>query len=256
MQALINKKASGFKVKVTENIYLSPNICKILIECPEIAKNAKPGQFVSIFCENLTLRRPFSISKIVGNIFSIIYNIKGEGTEFIASLKKGSDIDLIGPLGNGFKLENKKTLLLGAGAGVAPMLFLAQALDSKNIEYSMLSGFRSMVEISELNRANSIVVTDDGSSGIKGSVNDYIEKIIESKGIEKIYSCGPTPVLKQAVAVAAKYNIDVEVALEKVFACGIGVCMGCVIEIIEDGIVKNKRICKDGPVFRGESLVW
>jgi dihydroorotate dehydrogenase electron transfer subunit len=244
------------KVEIVENIAISDNMYKLVICAPDIAKNASPGQFVSVLCDDLVLRRPFSIAGIEGNNIVLIYALKGQGTGYMAELNKGDNLDILGPLGKGFNITNQKALLLGAGVGIAPMLCLSQKLENNGTPFHFLSGFRKNISMSELNTPYSQIITDDGSSGFEGKVNDYLASTIRQYGIEKIYTCGPIPVMSYAVEMAKEYNIDIEVAMEKKFACGIGVCMGCSIEINKNGQIVNQRICKDGPVFDGKAIVW
>lgn len=254
MKLLENSTCRNYLSEVVENRQLSQNMYKISVYSPAVATVSKPGQFVSVLCKDLTLRRPFSIASIDGDIFSLVYNLKGEGTMYMSALKSGVDIDVVGPFGNGFNLTKEKALLLGAGAGIAPMIFLSQAMKDQNIEHFCMAGFRTNFDIP--NVRPDLIITEDGSSGVQGLIGDYIDTIVKSNNIRKIYACGPTAVLKQSVESAKKHNIAVEVAIEKVFACGNGVCMGCSIQTFENGELKNKRVCKDGPVFDGRVLVW
>ena len=244
------------KVEIVENIAISDNMYKLVICAPDIAKNASPGQFVSVLCDDLVLRRPFSIAGIEDDNIVLIYALKGQGTAYMAELNKGDNLDILGPLGKSFNITDQKALLLGAGVGIAPMIFLSQVLTNKNIPFQFLSGFRKNLSILQLKTPYSQIITDDGSSGFAGTVNDYLASTIIQYGIEKIYTCGPIPVMRYAVEVAQKYNIDIEVAMEKKFACAVGVCMGCSIEVNKNGQIINQRICKDGPVFDGKEVVW
>jgi len=210
---------------------------------------AAAGQFISVLCNNKTLRRPFSIAGFDKNkkTITVLFKKKGEGTEYISNLKKGDLIDFLAPLGNGFNIkENKKSLLIGAGIGIAPMLFLKDELSKKNIENYLISGVKSNVE--------SIIGADKSVCG--GSVLDDIEQIIADKNIEIIYGCGPAVVLKKLTRIAAKHNIDCYIAMEKIMACSIGVCRGCVIKLKRDNKTVNAAICKDGPVFKGSEVIW
>jgi len=242
--------------QVISNYKISDDIYRARFKCPEVATNAKPGQFVSILCSDLILRRPFSIAKAQDDWFEVIYKIKGKGTTIISNFKNEDEVDLIGPLGKGFNLTSQKALLLGAGVGSAPVIFISQYLKMQKTPYVMLNGFRNKVEIPELEEESSYIVTEDASTPYKGSVNDYVEKMIVEHNIEKIYTCGPSVVMKHAVEMARKYDIEIETAMEREFACGIGVCMGCNIKIYQDNKLINKRICKDGPVFNGKDVVW
>ena len=209
-------------------------------------EDVKAGQFVSILCPNKTLRRPFSVADFEKGTFSVLFKLKGDGTKYLSSLKKGDTVDFIAPLGNGFKIENKKSLLVGAGIGIAPMLFLKKELNQKNIENYLITGFKAQNE----------VIEGSDKNVIGGSVLDDIETLIEQYKPEVIYSCGPLIVLKLLSQTAQKYNIQTQLALEKVMACSIGVCRGCVIKIKKDNDIKMASVCKDGPVFDGSVILW
>lgn len=253
MQLQTKHKIKGpYIVDVLENIMLSEGIYKLVLRNKTIADNAQPGQFVSILCEDLILRRPFSVANAKDDTFEIIYKVKGKGTKFLASLKSGSKADVIGPFGNGFTVENKKSLLIGCGVGVAPTLFLSNKMDKARIKYSFIPCSQTSLGFSD----DYTIITEDGSQGLKGRLDNYLEDIINKEKPEKIYTCGPNQATAYICQVAQKHNIPVEAALEREFACGTGVCMGCVIQIKQDGNIVNKRICKDGPVFKGNDILW
>ncbi|MDD3237479.1 MAG: FAD-binding oxidoreductase [Candidatus Gastranaerophilales bacterium] len=216
---------------------------------------SNPGQYVSILCNNLSLRRPFSIAFNKQDRIGVLFKEKGEGTKFIKSLTVGDNIDFIGALGNRFNIRNEKSLLIGAGVGVAPIFYMKNKLEELNIDYKMYSGFSSKSDIPQRFDLGCIF-TDDGSFGKKGSVVDYLEEIIENYKPKIIYACGPRIVLQKTAQLAQKHHIASQIAMEKVMACGIGVCRGCVIRIIKNGKEQNATVCKDGPVFKGEEVVW
>ncbi|MFH0702428.1 MAG: dihydroorotate dehydrogenase electron transfer subunit [bacterium] len=260
MSELLVKKTEKLLLiaNVINNLKLDDNIYQITLNCREVAENALPGQFISVLCKDKVLRRPFSIAYTDQDNFEIIYKIKGEGTNYISSLKSGDNLDIIGPLGNGFNIldKNKKALLVGGGVGVAPLIFLSKILEEKQISYVLLAGFQKLLNIQNFPHSKSFIVTEDESSGFAGRINDYLEDVINTHKPEKIYACGPKPVLKFVTEMAIQHDIEIEVALERDFACGIGVCMGCTIQIKKNNKLVNKRICKDGPVFDGRSIIW
>lgn len=222
---------------------------------PHTPVDIKPGQFVSVLCDNLTLRRPFSVMDYEDGVISILFKKKGAGTTYISNLKQGDEIDFVGPMGNGFNIERKKSLLISAGVGSAPVFYLHKKMEELDVENFFASGFVSKEEIPS-NLEFDMVTTDDGSEGKKGSIVNYIEGLILSFNPEKIYCCGPEIVLKLIVQTAEKHSIKTEVAMEKVMACSIGVCKGCVIKIKKDGKIQNATVCHDGPVFDGGDVVW
>ncbi len=209
-------------------------------------KKCYPGQFISILCPNKTLRRPFSICGFDKKNITVLFKLKGLGTSYIASLQKGDKIDFLAPLGNGFELDNKKALLVGAGIGAAPIFFLKQELDKKKIDNFFISGFKTDKE----------VIKGADKTFVGGSVLDDIEKIINEKNIEIIYACGPVVVLKKISEIALNHNIIAQLALEKVMACSIGVCRGCVIKLMKKQEIVTASVCKDGPVFLGSEIIW
>lgn len=228
-----------------ENIEkVADNTFKIEIKSP--LDVAFAGQFISILCENKTFRRPFSIAGFKEGVLTVLFKLKGEGTNYIKSLKKGSKVDFMGALGNGFKIENKKSLLVGAGIGIAPMLYLKEELNKKGIENFLIAGFKCEKEV--IKGADKVV--------LGGSVLDNLENLIDEFKPEVIYSCGPNIVLKLLSKIGEKKGIETQVALEKVMACQIGVCRGCVIQIKDKNGAKNATICKDGPVFSGSEVIW
>jgi dihydroorotate dehydrogenase electron transfer subunit len=215
--------------------------------------NIEPGEYSSILCDGLTLRRPFSVADFKNGKITVLFKKKGKGTQYISNLKIGHEIEFSAPLGNTFKIEDKKTLLIGAGIGVAPLFYLNKKLKEIGVETFFAAGFLSTQDIlGEFDFAS----TDDGSNGNKGSICDYLESLIIDFKPEKIVSCAPRPVLKIVSETAQKYGIESEIAMEKIMACGIGICRGCVIQVKKDGKIQNATVCKDGPVFKGEEVVW
>lgn len=240
------KKNYQGKIKSIKNIALETY--EMIIESE--LENAKSGQFISILCENKTMRRPFSISDFEKqdkkSLTTILFKAKGEGTNYLKSLNIDDKIDFLAPLGNGFKIENKKSLLVGAGIGIAPMLFLKKELNKNNVENFLISGFKAQNE----------VIKGSDKTLVGGSVLDNLEQLIEDKNIEIIYSCGPKIVLQKIDELASKKNIKAQLAVEKVMACSIGVCRGCVIKLIRDNKIAHYSVCQDGPVFSGGEIIW
>lgn len=245
--------AVKFKALILENKEIANQIFSMWIKAEEIVKEAKPGQFISLYCRDLSrmLPRPISICEIdkVNARIRIVYRVAGKGTKEFSELKENDQIEVMGPLGNGFTLEGKKALLIGGGIGIPPMLELAKQL---KCEKQMVLGFRDdTFLIDEFNDFGDVYVsTEDGSNGTKGNVIDAIkENHLEA---DMIFACGPTPMLRGIQAYAIENNITAQLSLEERMACGVGACLGCVCKSKETdhhSYVKNKRICKDGPVF-------
>lgn len=232
--------------KINEQVY------SIVFSSPTLTQ-IQPGEYVSILCEELTLRRPFSVADFSEGKITVLFKKKGQGTEYISRLKVGDSIEFSAPLGNTFKIENKKTLLIGAGIGVAPLFYLRKKLAAAGAQTYFSAGFLSSADV--LGEFD-FVSTDDGTFGAKGSICYYLEQLIKDFEPQKIVSCAPAPVLKIVAETAKKYGIESEVAMEKIMACGIGICRGCVIKVKKDGMIQNATICKDGPVFDGAEVIW
>ena len=234
----------NLKGKVENNKEIALNTYKMDIKSN--LESIKAGQFISVLTQNRTLRRPFSVAEFNKNTISIIYKLRGEGTKYLSTLKKGDTVDFIAPLGNGFNIQNKKSLLIGAGVGIAPMLFLKSELKKNKIDHFLISGFKTGNE----------VVKGSDKTVVGGSVLDNINKLIEEYKPEIIYSCAPLVVLKIICELGVKYNIKTQIALERLMACSIGVCRGCVIKLNKNNELINASVCKDGPVFEGSEIVW
>ena len=220
------------------------------------AKTAKAGQFISMYTNDGSklLPRPISICEIdrEGGKLRVVYRVTGEktGTEQFSKMKAGDTIPVIGPLGNGFPLIEKKAFLIGGGIGVPPILELAKSL---NCEKQIIVGYRDAQTFlkKELEANGTLYIsTEDGSVGTKGNVMDAIRE--HSLEADIIYACGPTPMLRALKSYAEENGIECYLSLEERMACGIGACLACVCKSKEKdhhSNVNNKRICKDGPVF-------
>lgn len=234
--------------EVNKNVYLIKIFASTL-------EDIQPGEYISILCEGLTLRRPFSVADFENNTVTVLMKKRGQGTKYLSGLSVGGKVEFSAPLGNTFKIENKKTLLVGAGIGVAPLIYLNKKLNEAGGKTYLATGFLTKDDIINTFKPD-FVSTDNGSNGNKGSICDYLEKIIDEFKPEKIVSCAPHPVLKIVSEAAKKHNLECEVCMEKVMACGIGVCRGCVIKVKQGDAVVNKTVCKDGPVFAGKEVIW
>lgn len=235
---------------------IAKDIYSMWISTKAIAREAKPGQFVSVYTKDASrlLPRPISLCEIdrEKDALRIIYRIAGDGTREFSRLRAGDTIDILGPLGNGFPLEEakgKRVMLMGGGIGIPPMLETAKAIQGEKI---IVSGYRDELFLTEeLNAAGQLyLATEDGSAGTKGNVLDAVKA--NRLEADLIFACGPTPMLRAIKAYALDKGIPCWVSMEEKMACGIGACLACVCKSTEvDGHsqVHNKRICKDGPVF-------
>lgn len=235
---------------------IAKDIYSMWISTKAIAREAKPGQFVSVYTKDASrlLPRPISLCEIdrEKDALRIVYRIAGDGTREFSRLRAGDTIDILGPLGNGFPLEEakgKRVMLMGGGIGIPPMLETAKAIQGEKI---IVSGYRDELFLTEeLNAAGQLyLATEDSSAGTKGNVLDAVKA--NRLEADLIFACGPTPMLRAIKAYALDKGIPCWVSMEEKMACGIGACLACVCKSTEvDGHsqVHNKRICKDGPVF-------
>ena len=225
----------------------------------EAANSAKPGQFIDVYVndDSKLLPRPISICEVKDNRLRIVYRVVGGGTKLMSTYQDGAQIDIIGPLGNGFAMRDGKAILVGGGIGIPPMVELAKQLSDKIGKENVISvmGYRDELFLTEeLEKYSTVVIaTEDGSTGTKGTVVD----VLNENGVsgDVMYACGPIPMLK-ALRDWAK-DIECQISLEERMACGIGACLACVCktkEKDEHSNVCNKRICKDGPVFDAKEI--
>ncbi len=244
--------------KVLKQDMLMDGIYSMWIQAEEIASQSVPGQFISVYTRDggKLLPRPISLCEIdkEAGTLRIVYRVAGEGTKEFSSYQTGDPIEIMGPLGNGFPLKEKKAFLIGGGIGIPPMLELAKQL---NCEKQMVLGYRDQLFLNEdfEKYGNVYVATEDGSSGTRGNVLDAIRE--NHLDAEIIYACGPTPMLRALKAYAAENGIECYISLEEKMACGIGACLACVCkskDVDAHSHVHNKRICKDGPVFAAEEV--
>ncbi|MCL2071420.1 MAG: dihydroorotate dehydrogenase electron transfer subunit [Oscillospiraceae bacterium] len=256
---------------VIEKTAISAGIYSYEILCPEVAELAKPGQFVHIKIDGFTLRRPISICEIdhKNGSLRIVFEIRGQGTAKLTDINVGDNIDMIAPLGNGFNLPpdihpNRRVVLVGGGIGVPPLLSVAKVMKENA---TAILGFRSYDKIilaGDFKQADAHVIpcTDDGSVGFHGAVTIPLAQELAKGDVDKVYACGPEPMLKAVIAECEKSLIDCEVSLEERMGCGVGACVVCACEVkqkspSDDSAVVHTmaRVCKDGPVFDGKVVV-
>ena len=246
------------EAKIIRQDEIATDIYSMVIQAPEIASQAVPGQFIDVYSADGSklLPRPISLCEIdrAAGTLRIVYRIAGKGTKEFSMLTSDHTITILGPLGNGFTKEDKKAILIGGGIGIPPMLQLAKEL---SCEKSIVLGFRDEEFLSEEFEPYGTVYksSDNGAIGVKGTVMDAIRQY----GIEgtEIYACGPTPMLRAIQSYALEHGIEAQLSLEERMACGVGACLACVCkskEIDDHSQVKNKRVCKDGPVFYAEEV--
>ncbi|MFA5099569.1 MAG: dihydroorotate dehydrogenase electron transfer subunit [Candidatus Omnitrophota bacterium] len=260
-------KTQRIKAKIKSNTRVAQGYYKLAIAAPAVAKTAKPGNFLMLkVCggNEPLLRRPLSIhsaGRIGPGIVELLYEVVGPGTGILSHKKSGQQIDVIGPLGNGFSIgacgPRSHVILVAGGMGVAPLVFLAQRVKADKV--TVLIGARTSAHIlcgSDFRKLGCDVriATDDGTRGFHGRVTGLLENILarKAKTAPVLYGCGPKPMLKAMSGLCSKAGVAAQISLESHMACGIGACLGCVVQT-KDGF---QRVCKEGPVFQADELVW
>ncbi|MBI4335836.1 MAG: dihydroorotate dehydrogenase electron transfer subunit [Candidatus Omnitrophica bacterium] len=272
------------KARVLKNERVCGPYWKMAFESIKFARVAQPGQFMLVKaseCSDQLLRKPLGFHRVEKNSIEALYEVVGRGTEILSRRKPGDVVDVIGPLGNGFKYRSPVTshqspVLIAGGIGVAPLVFLAEKLVGGarcaplHQRPIVLLGAKTKSCVLCEKEFNDLgcdvrIVTDDGSKGHKGFVTDTLKLILlndSNMGTVltencphvpvTIYACGPRPMLEKLAAIAKRHKIPCQVLLEEYMACGMGVCLGCPVNTKEG----YKLVCKDGPVFEAEKVVW
>lgn len=238
--------------EILKNEMMTKDVYKMVLK-GETKYIKAPGQFINLKIDGCYLRRPISVSDWDENTITIIYKIFGKGTEIMSKMNVGEKLDIITGLGNGFNtnLSGQRPILIAGGVGVPPMYRLCKELIQEEKSPIVVLGFNTKEEIFYENEFKDLgvkvyVSTVDGSYGINGFVTDAIKDL---KDYTYYYACGPMPMLK---AVYDETQSDGELSLEERMGCGFGACMGCSIQTTEG----TKRVCKEGPVFRKEEIIW
>lgn len=247
------------KYPIIEKKTLAKSVYSFTIDAPELADEAQPGQFANIAAPGFTLRRPISICGIdkENGTLRFVFEVRGKGTEEIASLTEGESLDVLGPLGNGFRIpDGKKVVVVGGGIGVPPLLGVSKV--SQELCTAVL-GFRDYSKIIltdefKENGSETIICTDDGSVGQKGLVTFPLADILEKGETAAVLACGPEPMLKAVVKMCELYKVPCQVSLEQRMGCGVGACVVCSCMTVRNGQEFYSRVCKDGPVFNAEEV--
>jgi dihydroorotate dehydrogenase electron transfer subunit len=259
------------------------------IRAPKCAAAARPGTFIHISCdEELPMRRPLSIMRAADDWIEVLYKIVGEGLHLLARKRRGDAVSLLGPIGQPFVLheDRPRTLLIGGGVGIPPMVCLADVIRSKGSAWNPLAilgseipfpfdlersslevdgiddGLRSTMPLLERWGIPARLTSLQGFDGChKGYVTDLADRWLQSLGAEglaqvEIFACGPTPMLKAVAALAARYDLPCQVSLEEFMACAVGGCAGCTVRINTPEGPAMKRVCVDGPVFDAATVAW
>lgn len=238
-------------------------------ECAEIAKHARPGQFVHVMISQDTgmlLRRPFTIYTVEGNEITMLYQIIGEGTQQLSQMSKGAQLQVLGPLGNTFDFTKKPepAIIVGGGAGIASLMLLAVALRDSDIQTIGLVGAQHHARLLSVADLESIgiavhIATDDGSIGHHGYVTDVLTDLISESDWSHpmVYACGPHGMLSALTKIVLDFEVPAQIAMENRMGCALGVCLGCVCPVrIDKDRVEYQRVCTEGPVFNATDIVW
>lgn len=246
--------------RVISNSEVLPNVYLMSVKAPEIAAIARPGQYVMVRCGEgnvMPLRRPLGIHRMSKDGISLLFTVVGRGTEWLSQRKGGEQVDLFGPLGNGFKVypSSRDLLLVAGGVGVAPLLALAEYAKASGLKFKLVIGEKSAAKIYPKHLLpkgiKPFVTTEDGSIGQKGMVTDLLPEFAPEA--DQIFVCGPLPMYKAMAKMGKKLgDKPTQVLLETVMGCGVGACLGCSIETKRG----RRLVCKDGPVFEFGDILW
>lgn len=231
-------------LRIVSNLEIARDCRLMRLECSE---KPLPGQFVQVEVPGFYLRRPFAVADWQDGILSIVYKIVGQGTAFLSGMQPGQSLSVLHYLGNGFDLKEvaKHPCLVGGSVGVAPMLYLARFIPNPTV----VMGFRSAADVMLKAELEALgckveVCTEDGSAGTKGFVTNALPA-----DMDYYYACGPMPMLR---AIASATSVAGQMSLEARMGCGFGACVGCSIQTANG----PRRVCKDGPVFKNDELIW
>jgi dihydroorotate dehydrogenase electron transfer subunit len=257
-----------FKAAIKDNKQLIKNHYLLTLKPLDKIKKPRPGNFFMLSVNNgldPLLKRPFSIYRSASGELQFIYRVVGKGTDILSKRKAGDKLEVIGPLGNNFpvKKTQKNIILIAGGLGIAPIFSLAESITPTRPPTSPLLFYgartkREFLCMDELKSTGMDIITstDDGTMGKKGNIVNVLKKFITRNSSHithySFYACGPEPMMKALSPLAEKYKLNMHVALEQNMACGLGTCLGCVVKTRTG----YKRVCKEGPVFPIEEIIW
>ena len=244
---------------------------QLTVVAPGIAEGTRPGHFLAVAVggpdTSMLLRRAFSIHQVsergvYGGTVDIVFAVAGRGTAWLAGRSRGDALDVIGPLGRPFTLPRDpvSAVLVGGGYGSAPLFSLGEQLRARGCRVDMVLGAATEGRLfgaldAKRMSATLAVTTDDGSAGQRGRVSDALPGVMDRAGSQVVYACGPMGMLRAVAEIAAERGVPSQVAVEESMACGIGVCMTCVLPVVgDDGRTRMVRSCTEGPVFRGDRV--
>ena len=256
---MLRKYVLDLDVVAVEQLHERYVLIRLTADAP--LPEMRPGQFVEVRVDgspSTFLRRPISINFVdkANNELWLLVAMVGEGTRHLASLRQGDRLNCMLPLGNGFTLSGQdgRVLLVGGGVGVAPLLYLGAVLKQQGVDVTFLLGARTSKDLLMLEHFRQfgrvLMTTEDGSSGEKGFVTNHTS--LYKEHFDLIQCCGPTPMMKAVARYAREKGVNCEVSLENLMACGLGACLCCVEKTTEG----NLCVCKEGPVFNINRLLW
>lgn len=242
----------------------------LTLHVPGVAERTRPGQFAALAVggprSSMLLRRAFSIHRVdaEADTVEIVLAVHGKGTAWLAELRPGDSVDVAAPLGRPYSIPDQPvaSVLVGGGYGSAPMFGLAERLRERDCAVHLVLGAASeprLFGVAEAERvADSVTVTtEDGSVGVRGRVTDVLPDLIRRTQVRAVYACGPMAMLRAVASVAERHDLASQCAVEEAMACGVGVCMTCVLPVVgDDGRTRMTRSCVDGPVFEGHRVHW
>jgi dihydroorotate dehydrogenase electron transfer subunit len=259
---MIDRNARIQDVKSWGEYYL------LTIDSPALGRTAQPGQFVMVKVAETPfplLRRPLSIHDARESGIELFFKVAGLGTEILARKKAGDAIDILGPLGKGYTaspdLKRKTAYLIGGGRGIAPLYFLCRRLQALGARVTVFYGGRRQADIPLRERFEAaglslLCSTDDGSFGFAGLVTELLGRELGRSPADRLYVCGPNPMMIVVARMARERVIPAEFSLESMMGCGIGACWSCVHRVRNEGGDGWVKICEEGPVFPGDRIVW
>jgi dihydroorotate dehydrogenase electron transfer subunit len=268
----INKAAAQVSATVISNKRVGA-YHQIILSVGDVVRHCRPGNFIAIQVggesSRMVLRRAFAISRTsenaqFGGTVELIVAPHGSGSKWLCAQGEGSELDVVTPLGKAFGVptEPANALLIGGGYGSAPLFGLADLLKSRGCHVDMVlgasNGNKIYAPMEGKRSVNSLkIFTEDGSMGESGRVTSQLASIIEERGVEIIYSCGPMAMLKAITEIADLHGVIHQASVEESMACGIGICMTCVLPVKDSqGVISMKRSCIDGPVMDGSAVCW
>lgn len=251
-------------VSVSSQEEVADGLYVLRFRSEQIAQTSLPGQFVNIRTSDgfaPFLRRPFSVSRVDGELVEILFNVVGAGTRLLAEKRPGDTLDVLGPLGVsfGYRGDFDTALIVAGGLGVAPFPLLTSWLQREEKQVVSFIGARSAYQLYRLHLRNPQYATDDGSTGAKGTVVELLARYLDNHRVPKpkIFGCGPTRMLQALSEFAQKNNMECELSLEGDMACGIGLCQGCPVERVSghNGQKKYALVCTEGPAFQCRDII-